>query len=121
MACQGVYARGVEPPQELPDLPQNAALLEFLREQASPPSGPGDYTLGSWQLHTHPDLIGRSPPPTGSRYWRVRASLPLSPWGRTISSFVPITCLLVLTLSTRLPSGHSLAGAGTSSVRCKAS
>jgi hypothetical protein len=56
---QGVYARGVEPLLELPDLPQNAALLEFLREQASPPSGPGDYTLGSWQLHTHPDLIGR--------------------------------------------------------------
>lgn len=49
----------MEPPQELPDLPQNAALLEFLREQANPPDGPGDYALGSWQLHTHPDLIGR--------------------------------------------------------------
>lgn len=45
--------------EELPDLPQNAVLLEFLREQASPPSGPGDYTLGPWQLHTHPDLIAR--------------------------------------------------------------
>jgi hypothetical protein len=42
---------------ELPDVPQNAALLEYLRGQACPPSGPDDYTLGSWQLHTHPDLI----------------------------------------------------------------
>ncbi len=50
---------GMEPLQELPDLAPNAALLEFLRGQASPPSGPGDYTLGSWQLHTHPDLIER--------------------------------------------------------------
>jgi hypothetical protein len=32
---------------------------EFLRGQASPPSGPDDYMLGSWQLHTHHDLIGR--------------------------------------------------------------
>ena len=47
------------PLQELPDLPQNASLLGFLRSQASPPSGPGDYALGAWQLHTHPDLIGR--------------------------------------------------------------
>jgi hypothetical protein len=47
----------VEPSRELPDLPQNAALLQFLREQASPPSGPDDYALGDWQLHTHPDLM----------------------------------------------------------------
>jgi hypothetical protein len=47
----------VEPLLELPDLPQNAALLDYLRGQASPPSGPDDYTLGTWQLHTHPDLI----------------------------------------------------------------
>jgi hypothetical protein len=49
----------MEPWQDLPDVPANAALLEFLRGQASPPDGPGDYTLGSWQLHTHPDLIER--------------------------------------------------------------
>jgi hypothetical protein len=47
----------VAPLLELPELPQNAALLDYLRGQASPPSGPGDYTLGAWQLHTHPDLI----------------------------------------------------------------
>jgi hypothetical protein len=47
----------VTEPRELPDVPPNAALLAFLRGQASPPSGPGDYTLGSWQLHTHPDLM----------------------------------------------------------------
>ena len=50
---------GVGPPLELPDLPPNARLLEFLRGQASPPGGPDDYTLGSWQLHTHPDLMER--------------------------------------------------------------
>jgi hypothetical protein len=49
----------VEPLLPLPDLPQNASLLEFLRYQSRPPSGPGDYTLGSWQLHTHPDLMER--------------------------------------------------------------
>jgi hypothetical protein len=47
----------VEASEELPDLPQNAELLEFLRAQACPPSGPDDYALGSWQLHTHPDLM----------------------------------------------------------------
>lgn len=57
MGC--AYAASVRPLQELPDLPQNASLLEFLRSQASPPSGPGDYALGAWQLHTHPDLIDR--------------------------------------------------------------
>jgi hypothetical protein len=49
----------MRPLQELPDLPQNASLLDFLRSQASPPSGPGDYALGAWQLHTHPDLMDR--------------------------------------------------------------
>ncbi len=49
----------MRPLQELPDLPQNATLLEFLRSQASSPSGPGDYALGAWQLHTHPDLMER--------------------------------------------------------------
>jgi len=45
---------------ELPVLPQNASLLEFLRSQASWPSdADGDFTLGSWQLHTHPDLMDR--------------------------------------------------------------
>jgi hypothetical protein len=45
------------PYAELPELPANAGLLTYLRSQASPPDGPGDYTLGPWQLHTHPDLI----------------------------------------------------------------
>ena len=54
------YPSHVEPLLELPDLPQNATLLDHLRSQASPPSGPSaDYTLGTWQLHTHPDLLGR--------------------------------------------------------------
>jgi hypothetical protein len=44
---------------ELPELPANAALVAYLRRQAEPPDGPGDYTLGEWQLHTHPDLISR--------------------------------------------------------------
>lgn len=42
---------------ELPDLPANAELLAWLREQAGQPSGPDDYVLGGWQLHTHPDLM----------------------------------------------------------------
>jgi hypothetical protein len=50
---------GVEPLLPLPDLPQNASLLEFLRAQSRPRSGPDDYTLGFWQLHTHPDLMER--------------------------------------------------------------
>jgi len=56
-AAPDAYPADVEPLLELPDLPHNAALLDYLRGQASPPSDPGDYTLGSWQLHTHPDLI----------------------------------------------------------------
>jgi hypothetical protein len=51
------YLADVEELQELPDVPQNPALPEYLREQASPPIGPDDYTLGAGQLHTHPDLI----------------------------------------------------------------
>lgn len=54
---QDVYPIYIEELHELPDLPQNAALLEYLQGQASPPSGPDDYTLGPWQLHTHPDLM----------------------------------------------------------------
>ena len=34
----------MEPLLQLPDLSQNAALLDYLRGQASPPGGPGDYT-----------------------------------------------------------------------------
>ena len=49
----------MEPPLELPELPPNAELLGFLRQQASRPAGSDDYTLGSWQLHTHPDLLSR--------------------------------------------------------------
>jgi hypothetical protein len=52
-----VYLADVGERQELTDVPQNAALPEYLRGQASPPSGPDDYVLGPWQLHTHPDLI----------------------------------------------------------------
>jgi hypothetical protein len=47
----------VEALQGLPDLPQNAALLDFLRGQASPPTGPDDWALGAWQLHTEPDMM----------------------------------------------------------------
>jgi hypothetical protein len=49
----------VESHLQLPDLPGNAALLDFLREQASAPDGPDDYALGYWQLHAHPDLMAR--------------------------------------------------------------
>lgn len=52
-----MYLAGVEELHELPDVSQNVALLEYLRAQASPLSGPDDYALGPWQLHTHPDLI----------------------------------------------------------------
>jgi hypothetical protein len=48
----------VDPLLELPDLPQNAVMLGYLRGQASLPSDRDDYVLGSWQLHAHPDLIG---------------------------------------------------------------
>ncbi|MFI8532553.1 hypothetical protein ACIGMX_20210 [Streptomyces aquilus] len=46
-------------PQILADHPRNAALLAFLRAQGCAPSGPHDYALGAWQLHTHPDLMDR--------------------------------------------------------------
>ena len=77
---------------ELPELPANAALITYLRSQASPPDGPGDYTLGPWQLHTHPDLISllRSLAPDlpvtaayGVRCSHQKASLPSSPWAWT--------------------------------------
>jgi hypothetical protein len=47
----------VEPLLQLPELSHNAALLDYLRNQARPPRGPDDYALGEWQLHTHPDLM----------------------------------------------------------------
>ena len=47
----------MESPLALPELPQNAELLGFVRQQASRPAGSDDYTLGSWQPHTHPDLL----------------------------------------------------------------
>ena len=37
----------------------NAALLAHLRAESAPPTGPEDYALGEWQLHTHPDLMSR--------------------------------------------------------------
>jgi hypothetical protein len=49
----------VESLLQLPDRPANAALLDYLRGQATLPGGPRDYALGSWQLHTHPDLMER--------------------------------------------------------------
>ena len=55
---RNAYSAGVDPLLELPDVPQNAVILGYLRGQASPPSGADDYALGSWQLHAHPDLIG---------------------------------------------------------------
>jgi hypothetical protein len=50
---------GMTPLVPLPDGPHNAALLDWLRGQAVPPAGPQDYALGAWQLHAHPDLLGR--------------------------------------------------------------
>ncbi|MFE7560134.1 hypothetical protein [Kitasatospora sp. NPDC057500] len=47
------------PVPALLDAPENRALVAHLRERATLPSGPGDYTLGPWQLHTHPDLCDR--------------------------------------------------------------
>ncbi|MER7705046.1 hypothetical protein ABTX81_19395 [Kitasatospora sp. NPDC097605] len=47
------------PVTALLDAPENRELVAHLREQAALPSGPGDYTLGPWQLHTHPDLCDR--------------------------------------------------------------
>jgi len=47
----------MDPFLELPDLPQNTVMLSYLRGQASPPAGPDDWLLGSWQLHAHPDLF----------------------------------------------------------------
>jgi hypothetical protein len=55
---RGAYAAAVEELLDLAEVAPNAELLEFLRGQASPPSGPDDYALGPWQLHTHPDFIG---------------------------------------------------------------
>ncbi|MER6159633.1 hypothetical protein ABT147_29475 [Streptomyces sp. NPDC001868] len=49
----------VDLPSISPEHPQNAALLDFLRAQGAPPTGPNDYALGEWQLHTHPDLLDR--------------------------------------------------------------
>ena len=46
-------------PTRLPKHPLNTPLLEYLRAQGAPPGGPGDYTLGEWQLHAHPDLLDR--------------------------------------------------------------
>jgi hypothetical protein len=45
--------------EQLPDLPANAALIDFLRAQAAWPTGRDDYVLGDWQLHAHPDLLDR--------------------------------------------------------------
>ncbi|MFE6868170.1 hypothetical protein ACFVFS_16595 [Kitasatospora sp. NPDC057692] len=47
------------PVPALLDAPENRALISHLREQATPPNGPNDLTLGPWQLHTHPDFCDR--------------------------------------------------------------
>lgn len=49
----------MSPLLDLADVPVNGPLLDFLRSQAVPPSGPDDYVLGRWQQHTHPDLADR--------------------------------------------------------------
>jgi hypothetical protein len=43
----------------LPKHPLNTALLDYLRARGAPPSRPGDYALGEWQMHAHPDLLDR--------------------------------------------------------------
>ncbi|MGW2562905.1 hypothetical protein ACWCXB_27380 [Streptomyces sp. NPDC001514] len=96
-------------PPRLPDLPQNAALLEFLRAQASPPSGPHDWTLGEWQLHTHTDLWGR--------LTRLVPGHPLhAAYGVPVLAHEGIAAAVVLgmgTLLVRLPSPpHSLKAGG---------
>ncbi|WP_329329416.1 hypothetical protein [Streptomyces mirabilis] len=42
----------------LPDLPQNAPLLDLLRQQGVPQER-GAYVHEGWELHTHPDLVER--------------------------------------------------------------
>ncbi|WP_405701158.1 hypothetical protein OG209_28710 [Streptomyces sp. NBC_01383] len=42
----------------LPNLPQNAALLDLLREQGVLQDR-GAYVYEGWELHTHPDFVER--------------------------------------------------------------
>jgi hypothetical protein len=49
----------------------NSDLLNFLRAQAVRPTGPDDYELDGWQLHTHPDL--------GERLQALGRGWPVSP------------------------------------------
>ncbi|MGQ4436394.1 MULTISPECIES: hypothetical protein [unclassified Streptomyces] len=42
----------------LPDLPQNRALLDLLRQQGVLQER-GAYVYEGWELHTHPDLVER--------------------------------------------------------------
>ncbi|NEA69039.1 hypothetical protein [Streptomyces sp. SID12488] len=42
----------------LPNLPQNTALLDLLREQGVPQEH-GAYVYEGWESHTHPDLVVR--------------------------------------------------------------
>jgi hypothetical protein len=42
----------------LPDLPQNTALLDLLRQEGVPEER-GAYAYEGWELHTHPDLVER--------------------------------------------------------------
>ncbi|MER7000574.1 hypothetical protein [Streptomyces sp. NPDC000410] len=42
----------------LPDLPQNTALLDLLRQQGVPQEH-GAYVYEGWELHTHPNLVER--------------------------------------------------------------
>jgi hypothetical protein len=57
MAAAALMLPAMDPFPELLDLPQNAVMLGYLREQASPSAGPDDWLLGSWQLHAHPGLF----------------------------------------------------------------
>ncbi|MFG2921867.1 hypothetical protein ACGFYA_10120 [Streptomyces sp. NPDC048305] len=42
----------------LPELPQNRALLDLLRQQGVPQES-GAYAYEGWELHAHPDLVER--------------------------------------------------------------
>jgi len=87
----------VTAPCPLPDLPQNAGLLVFLRGQASLPrlkDGFDDY--GGFELHSHPDLISRLEqlpiPPLTDTGWHA-----LSAWQSDLPSAQGVQRLSALT------------------------
>jgi hypothetical protein len=91
----------MDPFLELPDLPQNTVMLNYLRGQASPPADPNDWLLGSWQLHAHPDLfrVLRDLAPVrqltaayGFRCWLAMVWLPSWTWAQTGWRCGSMTC-----------------------------